>query len=259
MKIKILGNGNVASHLYWALSGKAEVFKFSARDFSLLESNSEIESSTSLPCREVYIICVSDNAIEEVSRRLQKHLESLSPSGCVVCHTSGSTPRSVLDDKFENPGVLYPMQTFSKDVKLDYSGIPFFVDAGNNIVKSTLFEVAHLISDNVNDADSETLTTLHVAAVLSCNFTNHLWSLTEEYLNQHGLDFHTMLPLINETCRKIQNVPPKNAQTGPAARKDFVTLKRHMQHLKDNGENNMNLIRIYELLSDSIINKTGKI
>ena len=75
----------------------------------------------------------------------------------------------------------------------------------------------------VYDADSEQRKSLHLAAVFTCNFTNHMYALAAELLKKYNLPFDVMLPLIDETARKVHELEPKTAQTGPAIRYDAVS------------------------------------
>lgn len=239
--INIIGRGNVATHLANAFEGKAEINMVNPH--SLAELNTDADLT---------IISVTDTAIAKV-------LDKLPKINGIVAHTSGSTSidvfKSFRQDRF---GVFYPLQTFSKSKKLKYEDIPFYIEASDKITADTLFNYALLISDNVRFADSSQREKLHIAAVLSCNFVNHLWALSEKYLKEAGLDFHDLTPLIRETFDKANIISPTAAQTGPAVREDMKTIQNHIDKL----ENYACIREIYKLLSDSIINynrtiKTG--
>lgn len=234
LKIDIIGGGNVACHL--------------AKAFPPALANCRLISSRTLdgirPDADISLICVSDNAIESVASRLPR-------TSSVVAHTSGSTPIEALSPFFKRYGVFYPMQTFSKEVSLQYDHIPFFIEATDEKDEKLLAYAAGLISDNVSFADSSQRKALHVAAVFACNFTNHLWSISEEILSSHGLDFEKMRPLLEETLRKTKSLPPSKCQTGPAARNDTQTMSAHMQFLAFSEH----FRKLYAILSDSIINK----
>lgn len=234
MNIDIIGTGNVGTHLYRALKGKANVKSIPARTFEGLRSESEI-----------YIVCVSDFAIPEIVNTLSGMIE---PNG-IIAHTSGTTPLSAISDIYPNTGVLYPMQTFSKDVELNYGDIPFFIEGSDNRVLSELRNAAALISENITVADSEARRDLHIASVLSCNFVNHLWTLAYDYLKSKGISFDSMIPLIKETVRKISRVSPPNAQTGPAVRCDIKTISDHLDTLSSDER----LSELYKIMSESII------
>ena len=167
--INIIGRGNVATHLANAFEGKAEINMVNPH--SLAELNTDADLT---------IISVTDTAIAKV-------LDKLPKINGIVAHTSGSTSidvfKSFRQDRF---GVFYPLQTFSKSKKLKYEDIPFYIEASDKITADTLFNYALLISDNVRFADSSQREKLNIAAVLSCNFVNHLWALSEKYLKEAG-------------------------------------------------------------------------
>jgi predicted short-subunit dehydrogenase-like oxidoreductase (DUF2520 family) len=100
----------------------------------------------------------------------------------------------------------------------------------------------------VAEAGDESRLKLHVAAVIVGNFTNHLYALTEEYCRKESLDFKQLLPLIWETASRIKDIPPKQAQTGPALRHDAETIHKHLELLKNHPQ----LKNIYVLLTESI-------
>lgn len=239
MKIDIIGTGNVGTHLFNALSGQANVNSVPARTLDGLRTDADI-----------YLISVSDDAIRDVASSV---VASTGSDG-IIAHTSGTTPLSRISDLGVRAGVFYPMQTFSKDVKLDYAEIPFFIEGMDADVTARLKETAELISVHVSEADSEARCNLHIASVLSCNLVNHLWTLAYDFLDSKGLSFESMLPLINETVRKVSRVTPPEAQTGPAIRQDMKIIGNHIDCLKENED----IGTLYKLLSESIIKRHHK-
>ncbi len=234
MKIDIIGGGNVGSHLFKAFDGKADAVLVPSRTLENLREDSDL-----------YLLAVSDNAIEHTAERVA----SVIPENAVMAHTSGTTPLNILQPYHKNSGVFYPLQTFSKDVELNYEEIPFFIEGTNAKTLDALETAARLISEHITQADSKTRAELHVASVLACNFVNHLWTLSADYLAEKQLDFNMLLPLIKETTRKISRNSPRASQTGPAIRRDTRTIDRHMQLLSAHPH----LREIYSLLSDSIM------
>lgn len=237
MKIQIIGRGNVATHLVRALSPHAQVTQVNPRTLAELSDTPDMT-----------VISVSDNAIADIAGALT-HLHG------TVAHTSGSTPLSVLTDAgIRHAGVFYPLQTFTKDAPLDYSDIPFFIEASDAPTLTTLMETARLISHDVHEADSTVRARLHLASVFACNFVNHLWCMADDLLHESGLDFKTLRPLVRETLHKLDRLSPFEAQTGPAVRQDTKVLDYQKQQLSDNRER----LDIYTLISDSIMNKHPK-
>lgn len=233
-RLNIVGRGNVGTHLAKAFTDVADVTVVDPRTLTGLDSNADFT-----------IICVSDNAVSEVSGKLDK------VSG-IMAHTSGSVPLSALPSSRRHAnGVFYPLQTFSRDIALDYSKIPVFIEGGTVKCSAMLEKLARLMSENVRRADSDTRRRLHLASVIACNFTNHLYSLAEDILKREGIGFDALAPLITETARKAALGDPAANQTGPARRGDTTTINRHLDMLAENP----GLREIYRLLSDSITNR----
>jgi len=143
--------------------------------------------------------------------------------------------------------VLYPMQTFSKSREVDFREIPCFIEASDATSLTIVRQLADKISDNVTELSSEKRKYLHLAAVFACNMVNHCYHLAEKTLMNAGLDFNVMLPLITETAKKVSDLSPSKAQTGPMVRNDTGVMKRQMELIDDE------LTReIYRLMSKSI-------
>ena len=224
MKIVILGSGNVAYHLVKAFTQNrvevAQIFGRNATELQNISTEFGIPFSTNnIVEADVYIICVRDSVIGEVS-------ESIPYTQCIVAHTSGAVSRETLRGNFQK-AVLYPLQTFSKLKELDYAQIPFFVDAENDNTKAELQSLAQKISTKVAFADDEKRKYIHLTAVFACNFTNHLYARAKEIADEQNIPFEYFLPLIDETTNKIHQIDPKNAQTGPALRNDLAVLQSH--------------------------------
>lgn len=243
MQTVIIGSGNVAYHLAKAFVLNAiPVAQIFGRNEEQLKSISEelrIPFSTKkLNEADVYIICVSDQSIEEVSRLITE-------KNCLVAHTSGSLPIDILAGEYRKSS-LYPLQTFSKSKTLDYHQIPFFIEAENREDMKTLSDIASAISRNVMESTYEKRKYIHLTAVFACNFVNHLFSRAKEISDAQQIPFNYFLPLIDETVQKIHEIEPKSAQTGPAVRNDKRILELHEQLLKDES------LDIYKTMNHSI-------
>lgn len=236
--IQIIGGGNVATHLHRALSGKYPVALVSSRSFEGFD-----------PTSDVIIISVKDDAIAGVVQKIK----SIFPqnSACIVAHTSGSKPISVLDCFEDKAGVFYPLQTFSKEKELDYSKIPFFIEGNSEATFNALSEIARSVSDTVNAMDSDQRIKLHLASVFVCNFVNHLFGIGSDILCDCELNLEYMGPLIKETVEKaLASQSPHDVQTGPARRGDSKVMETHIDILK--REYPPIYAKIYETVSQSI-------
>ena len=244
MKIVIIGSGNVAYHLAKAFTqNNIEVSQiFGRNEVELNKISEELNipySTKDLDDADLYLISVSDSAVEQVSDLIKNEK-------ALVAHTSGSLPIETLKGNYRKAS-FYPLQTFSKTKNLDYSKIPFFIEAENQIDEKSLFELASLISDNVETSDYEKRKYIHLTAVFACNFVNHLFARAKEIADSQDLDFNYFIPLIDETVEKIHHLEPKSAQTGPAVRGDERILKLH-EELITNDEH----LKIYQLMNESI-------
>ncbi|WP_108244181.1 Rossmann-like and DUF2520 domain-containing protein [Muricauda brasiliensis] len=244
LKIVILGTGNLAKQLYTTFSkaDSVDVVQVVGRNMKELQQFSEYSTISNdfgaITDADVYVIAVKDDAISEVSQYLMD-------TNRIVAHTSGAIGLNAI--KATNKGVFYPLQTFTKDKAVDFSTVPFCVEANDEKSLKTLKTLATSISENVYQIDSEQRKKLHLAAVFVNNFTNYLYSVGEELCLEEGLSFDLLKPLIMETASKIQTMSPKEAQTGPARRNDIKSMESHLM-LLDKEEH----ITLYKLLSQAI-------
>ena len=259
MKVSIIGAGHLAWHLAKALErAEVAVNEIYARDIRKAAALADALYAAvpvnhldfTLSKSEVFFLCISDDALETVAPRL------LLPDGAVLAHTSGARPLSVLNGavspyhgKRVDCGVFYPLQTFSREVPVDFDQIPLLVESADARALATLTALAQRLSRKVLRVNGHERLVYHVSAVFSCNFTNHLWAMSKEILESENLDFGLLKPLIVETVNKMMEAAhPADGQTGPALRNDRQTLEAHRRFLQDDED----LIRVYTTLSESI-------
>lgn len=248
MKIVFIGAGNVATHL------ATELYKYdynivqvysrtnqSAEALaSLVQADAVTDTSRICTDADIYIFSVKDSVLEELAAQLR-------PNNGLWLHTAGSMPLSIFDKYTSRYGVLYPFQTFTKGRSIEWQNIPIFIESGNNTYLNILQDLASKLSEKVFPISSEQRKYLHLAGVFACNFTNHMYALSSDILKKADLPFDVALPLIDETCSKIHDLSPIDAQTGPAVRYDENVINRHLSMLE-----NDRLKDIYKTISESI-------
>jgi predicted short-subunit dehydrogenase-like oxidoreductase (DUF2520 family) len=256
MDISFIGSGNLAWHLAPALDNVGytvkEVYSQNPKHSGALvgklyqaDVKATLDFSTS--SSDIFIIAVTDDAIQDIVR------EIILPEDSILVHTSGSQPLSVLGyAATPNIGVFYPLQTFSKEKKIDFKDVPLFIESDSEEVTQVLLKMGKTISNKVKKITSHDRKALHVAAVFASNFSNHMLTLAKEIADKNGLDFELLKPLIAETLNKSLTIDPKNAQTGPAKRGDLEILDNHLEFLKDEPE----IVEIYRIISQHIINQS---
>ena len=269
MKIVFLGSGNLATHLSLALNAAGEeiiqIFSRTQEHAQALADKLHCASCVSISDirtdADVYIFSVKDDALPSLISQLSQHLNS--PSGArgathlpLFLHTAGSVPMSVFPSNIQSPprglgglhyGVLYPMQTFSKDKSVNFREIPCFVEASDSNTLEEIKALASKVSDHVVEMSSEKRKKLHLAAVFACNMVNHCYRLAEKVLEEEGIDFSLYLPLIQETANKVKELSPRKAQTGPMVRYDKKIMDAQIALINDERTR-----QIYRLMADSI-------
>lgn len=255
MNVSFIGSGNLAWHLAPALDNAGyvvkEVYSQNPRHAAQLTEKlyqAEVKASLDFSTSEssVFIVAVNDDSIESIAR------EIILPDDAVLAHTSGSVPLNDLQfAATPNIGVFYPLQTFTKNKKVDFSQTPIFIESANEETNIVLSGLAKTISNQVWRITSEERKALHVAAVFASNFTNHMLTISKEIMEQNSLEFNWLKPLIAETIQKSLLLGPEAAQTGPAKRGDLEILEKHMAFLQTSPE----ISEIYKIISQHIINQ----
>mgnify|MGYP003117222393 CR=1 FL=1 len=249
-RIVLFGTGNLATHLFEAYKDSlnfkiVQVFNHDLK--SLKKFKSEIATTTNLSeiiQADIYLLALKDDVLEDFSKKI-------TDSGALVVHTSGAVRMNVLQN-FGRSGVFYPLQTFSKSKEVEFTTIPICVEANSASDKEVIFKMASEISTKVFEISSEQRKSLHVAAVFVSNFVNLLYTEGEIICKQNNVPFKILHPLIQETAGKILNISPREAQTGPAKRKDQQVITAHLGMLSEEQK------EIYSLLTKSIQNLHGE-
>lgn len=249
--IALIGAGNVATHLGRAL--KQAGYKIIQLFSRTISSASELAEKLQCPYvtdlnlvtsnADIYLVSVKDDALDKVIPQLVKQ----NPNALFL-HTSGSTSMNVWEGYVKRYGVLYPLQTFSKRFVVDFKTVTFYVEAVDPTDLDIVRQMAYSLSENVYETDSEQRLYVHLAAVFACNFSNHMYAIAYKLLQEKGLSFVPLLPLVDETVRKIHQLNPVGAQTGPARRWDRMIMNKHESLLKTCP----GIADIYKKVSESI-------
>ena len=248
--IVMIGSGNVATQLALALIEKGihvkQVYSQSTESARILSEKVNAGFTNDLfqldTEADLYVIAVKDPAIQEVLENLRLRENQL------IVHTAGSVPMNILEGFTNNYGVFYPLQTFSKSRKVDFSDIPICIEANHPSNLMKLEELGKRLSETVSQINSDERKTLHLAAVFTNNFVNHFYAIGAEILHDKRLDFELLKPLIRETAAKIETLQPVEAQTGPAKRNDQAIISLHLKMLQNKPEYQ----KIYSFVTESI-------
>ncbi len=246
--IVIIGSGNIATCFGKALidAGMSVQAIYSrnfehAKNLAHLLKAQAVSLIDELPVdADFYMIAVNDSSITEISDQLKVN--------GIVFHCSGNTSIEAIKSH-KNHGVIWPLQTISKNFELNIKAIPLCIEGNIEDTTNTLTDLANTISEKVVQMNSQQRKYAHLAAVFANNFSNHLFDISAQLLKDHQLDFDLLRPLILETARKVQFANPSEMQTGPAIRQDHTTVNEHLKMLNDHPDYK----NMYDILSKSII------
>ena len=195
----------------------------------------------------LYVVAVSDDGIEEI-------VNALKINDQLIVHTSGAVDLAVLQKKFRNCGVFYPLQTFSFEQNVDFTKVPVCIEASSPEGMKMLLSLAHKLTEKVVQIDSNQRKNLHLAAVFACNFSNFMYVIAEEILNDCKLSPELIVPLIRQTSQIVNGYDFFSRQTGPAVRGDIEIMVRHRDLLM----NHPDYLKIYNLITNNIIHYKSK-
>ncbi len=252
-RVVIIGSGNVATSLAHGLSAHCEVAQIYSRQLAHAQELATAigcpdytdDLNNLVPDADAYIIAVRDDVIADV-------IAAVPDNGALWIHTSGSKTIDLFAGRRSHYGVLWPMQSFTREMVVSLDDVHFFVEANNEAAMNDLLELGRMLSHHVIEADSNRRLQLHVASVFSCNFANHMWTLAKEVLDEGGLPFDALKPLIRTTVDKLDKLSPAQSQTGPAIRHDKQVIDSHLAMLDGDKHD------IYDQLSQSIMNRNPK-
>ena len=247
-RITFIGSGNVATNLAKAFFSKGykivQICSATMSNAKALASMVDAETTndlSKLKPADVFIMAVRDDVITDLA-------DKLSIDNALLLHTAGSVNMDVLHG-FKNHGVLYPLQTFTKEREVNFSSIAFFIEANTQENLEQLRVLASSLTSRVIPLKTEERLKLHVAAVFACNFLNYLLSIAADLSKEN---FSTLHSLVNEMVSKaFEAQHPSRVQTGPAVRNDRATLKKHEELLSLYP----NIQQLYLILSQAITNQ----
>ncbi len=250
-KVVFIGAGNVAVHLSLAMKEAGfsiiQVYSHTQKNARNLSDQLNCPYTVNIGDIDqnagIYLFSVKDDALPDLIRKIP-------PNKGLWIHTAGSIPMDIFEKHAKQYGVIYPMQTLSKTRKINFHKTPLFIEGNTPASEKKIRHIAEILSENVHAMTSEKRKYLHLAAVFACNFSNHMYSIATQLLEEQGIDRHILQPLIDETADKVRTMSPDMAQTGPAIRYDRDIMNRHLALLEDPA-----IREIYEIISKNIYKK----
>lgn len=234
MKFGITGIGRVGGSLAFYLKEKGINFLWWTRDEKKKENLKEIIGNPSESPEEIFkecdltFICIKDDRIKDFVENIK-----IKGKGKVV-HTSGSLGIEVLSHLERNgfeTGSFHPIQSFAEMNPFYFKNIYASFVGSENIYKI----LKDLFKNDVKilKINEEQKFLIHLASTISSNFFVFLLRWSERILKTGKLNIDILLPLIEKTYENVKNMGTKSALTGPAKRRDFDTIAKHENYLKE--------------------------
>ena len=173
------------------------------------------------------LLAVSDNAIPDVAKRM-------SFRSTVLIHHSGSVNMSALAIGASRTGVVWPVYSILKKDLPIHRQFPCLWEANNSAAERIVKDVAGALTEILYETDSKQRHWMHLAAVLSNNFTNYLLNMSSTICAQQNLPFNLLQPILQQTIDRVNIFDPKDVQTGPAKRNDEETMNGQLQMMAGN-------------------------
>ena len=245
--VNIIGAGNVGTFIAQKLVNRVKIkniFSYHVENAIMLASEVNAKAADSIKGLtfdvDLNIVCVKDDSIILIAEQLPKDIP--------VVHTSGSVGIEVFS-QFAAYGIIYPLQSFSKEYEYKANDVPFLVESNTEIFTQTIMEFCQLhFSKSCVNASTADRAQFHLAAVIANNFSTYLLAKSKEILEASNLDFKLLEPLMKQTIEKSFKIGPTAALTGPAKRKDVDVIKKQLAAIE-----NEEVKKIYELISNQIL------
>ena len=183
---------------------------------------------------DIVFITTPDDFISKVSSGLKWR------QGQVVLHCSGASTVQALESAKRQGafvGSIHPCQSFAsaEQAIANLPGSTFAIEA-EEPVRSILTAMARALKGDIVYLTSEDKTLYHAAAAMACNYFVTIEKLATDLWKNFGKTpadgIKAYMPLLKGTLANIENAGFPNCLTGPIARGDVATIRRHLSALE---------------------------
>lgn len=271
--ITLIGSGNVATWIAQRLQDNSRfpITQVYSRNLEHAQRLAEPLNAQAIddirqlnPDNHIFIFALADNAYGSILPKLPFRL----PSAFL---TSGTVSCQCLKDYADHYGVIYPLQTFTKTQDMRTLEVPLCLEYHDfqratlpsveinspseptqeptlpSVEYDQMHSLAHALSPICYEVSESQRARMHVAAVFACNFSNAMYQIAYQLLKDNDLTFDILLPLLRQTVKKVSEMTPAEAQTGPAVRGDENVMQAQLDTLKDEKYR-----EVYRLMSEVI-------
>jgi len=194
-----------------------------------------VESSQAVAdSAELVFITTPDGAIASVASTVKWH------PGQSVVHCSGADSVNSLEPARKqgaSVGAIHPLQTFASVEQAinNISGSTFALEAEEPLL-NTLKDIATTLDGTWIELTADDKVLYHAAAVIACNYLVTLVKLATDLWQTFNVPpeqaTQALLPLLRGTIANIERVGIPQCLTGPIARGDTGTIKKHINAME---------------------------
>ncbi|MFC1930703.1 Rossmann-like and DUF2520 domain-containing protein [Chloroflexota bacterium] len=222
-------NGYRVTAVYSRTPASAEKLAKAVGGCRVFSTNQDVADNA-----ELIFITTPDDAIANVASQIKWH------SGQSVVHCSGADSTDILETAGKQgagTGVFHPLQTFAgiEQAIANIPGSTFVVEAEEPLL-STLQKMANAVGGHGIKLKAGDKVAYHAAAVIACNYLVTLVKLATDLWQTFSVpppqSTRALLPLIRGTLSNIENIGIPDCLTGPIARGDTGTIKKHLDALQ---------------------------
>jgi predicted short-subunit dehydrogenase-like oxidoreductase (DUF2520 family) len=270
IKVGFIGAGTVGTALAVRLSGKgypviavASRSKSSADKLaqSVVGCNSYETKQAVADIADLVFITTPDDAIAQVAAELEWH------PGQSVVHCSGAASLDPLEPARRagaQVGGFHPLQTFASVAHAieNLPGSTFALETDGELLE-TLKQMASALEGTWIRLGAGDKVLYHAAAVFACNYLVTLVKLSTDLWQVFGVSTpeatRALMPLLRGTLNNVENVGLPNCLTGPIARGDLGTIKKHLTALEKSAPALLSTYRELGLQTIPVALDKGKI
>lgn len=248
-RIGIIGTGVVGSAVALVLHSKGHVISGVCSKNGL--SSAELAEKINTRCyaepeeflqeSDIILITTPDREIGTIAENLSK--TRVVRKNHVCLHMSGALPASVLQPLQVlgvSIGSVHPLQSFA-GITQAVDNLPgtFFAVQGDPKAVDTALEIVKELGGSPYLIDEKDKALYHLGACAASNYIVSLIHYAVSVFKQIGMQdkqaLDALFPLIMGTMHNIETMGPVKALTGPIARGDTETVKKHLSVLSALG------------------------
>lgn len=179
-------------------------------------------------------ITTADDFIAQAATEAKWH------PGQIVSHCSGAASTDVLEPARKlgaKVGCIHPLQTFASIAQAveNLPGSAFALEAEEPVL-SVLKEMVAALQGSWLELKAEDKALYHASACIACGYFYTLVKVAADLWRNWGKSnaeaIQAMMPMLQGALNNLSNVGLPKALTGPIARGDLVTIRKHLVALE---------------------------